>query len=72
MQQDTGYIRGTYSCVWRLWVVFLEYGCGALGIFNSPAFTSNQSYDPLSASHYFSFLSKRSKRSGRRILYLPS
>ena len=32
-------IPGTYavySCVWRLWIVFLGHGVGALGIFKSP------------------------------------
>ena len=65
IQQDTRYIRGTaYSCVWRLWVVFLEHGGGALGIFKSPVCTFNTIKHGLlfSASHYFSFLSKRSGR----------
>ena len=52
-----------YSCVWRLGVVFLEHGGGALGIFKSPVCTYNQAWTfSLSASHYFSFLSKRSGR----------
>ena len=42
-----------YSCVWRLWVVFLERDGGALGIFKSPVRT----YD-----HAWTFLSKRSRR----------
>ena len=42
------------------WAVFLEYGCGAPGIFKSPAFTYDHGL--LSASHYFSFLGKRSGR----------
>ena len=46
----------THAC--RVWVVFLEYGCGALGIFKPPAFN----HAPLSASRYFSSLSKRSGR----------
>ena len=51
------------TCVWRLWVVFLEHGGGALGIFKSPVCTYNQAWTfSLSASHYFSFLSKRSGR----------
>ena len=56
-----------YSCVWRLWVVFLEHGGGALGIFKSPVCTKscNQAWAFSSASHYFSFL--LSKRSGRRM-----
>ena len=65
------YIRGTLilrvrTCGWRLWVVFLEHGGGALGLFISPVRTYLQSSRDLSlsASHYFSFLSKRS---GRRI-----
>ena len=36
-------IPGTYavySCMWRLWVAFLEHGGGALGIFKSPVWTS--------------------------------
>ena len=54
---------GVYSCVWRLCVVFLEHGGGALGIFKSPVCTYNQAWTlSLSASHYFSFLSKRSGR----------
>ena len=28
-----------YSCVWCLWVVFLEHGGGAPGIFKSPVCT---------------------------------
>ena len=52
-----------YSCVWRLWVVFLEHGGGALGIFKSPVWTYNQAWTfSLPSSHYFSFLSKRSGR----------
>ena len=59
-------IPGTYaiySCVWRLWVIFLEHGGGALDIFTSPVCTYNQAWTfSLSASHYFYFLSKRSGR----------
>ena len=36
-------IQGTYavySCVWRLWVAFLQLDGGALGIFKSPVCTS--------------------------------
>ena len=50
----------THAC--GIWVVFLEHGGGALGIFKSPMCT--YSHDPLCASHYFSFISQRS---GRRI-----
>ena len=48
--------------VWCLWVVFLEHGGGALGIFKSPVCTYLQSNMDFSfpASHHFSFLSKRS------------
>ena len=63
--QDTRYIHtySVYYCVWRLWVVFLEHGGGALGIFKSPVCTSNQVWTfSLSASRYFSFLSKPSGR----------
>ena len=65
--QDARYIHtyAVYSCVWRLWVVFLEHGGGALGIFKSPVCTKsyNEAWTfSLSASHYFSFLSKRSGR----------
>ena len=31
-----------YACVWRLWVVFLEHGGWALGIFKSRVCTYNQ------------------------------
>ena len=49
--------------MWRLWVVFLEHGGGALGIFKSPVCTYNQAWAfSLSASHSFGFLSKRSGR----------
>ena len=51
------------SSVPRLWIVFLEHGGGALGIFKSPVCTYNQAWTfSLSASHNFSFLSKRSGR----------
>ena len=63
--QDTRYIQtyAVYSCVWRLWVVSLEHGGGALGIFKSPVWTYNQAWTfSLPSSHYFSFLSKRSGR----------
>ena len=51
------------TSVWRLWVVFLKHGGGALGIFKSPVCTYNQAWTfSLSASYYFSFLSKRSGR----------
>ena len=46
-----------YSCVWRLWGVFLEHGGGALGIFKSPVSTYNQSWTFVRFT--FSFLSKR-------------
>ena len=53
------------TSVWRLWVVFLKHGGGALGIFKSPVCTYNQAWAfSLSASHYFSFLSKPSGRRG--------
>ena len=53
--------RYTHAC--GVWVVFLEHGGGALGIFLSPFCTYNQAWTfSLSASHYFSFLSKRSGR----------
>ena len=61
-------IPGTYnavysSCVWRLWVVFLEHGGGVLGIFKSPvcALTYNQAWTFLCPLHtiYVAFLSKR-------------
>ena len=32
---------------------FEEYGCGALGIFNSPAFTYNQSWSPFRFTLFF-------------------
>ena len=52
-----------YSCVWRLWLVFLEHGGGVLAIFKSPVCTYNRAWTfSLSASHYFCFLSKRSGR----------
>ena len=55
--------RYTHAC--GVWVVFLEHGGGALGIFKSPVSTYKQAWTfPLSASHYFSF---QSKRSGRRM-----
>ena len=64
--RDTRYIHTlyvVYSCVWRLWVVFLEHGGGALGIFKSPACIYNQAWTfSLSASHYCPILSKRSGR----------
>ena len=57
------YIRGILicTCVWRLRVVFLEHGGGALGLFISLVCTYLQSSMDLSlsASHYLSFLSKR-------------
>ena len=64
-----------YSRVWRLWVVFLEHGGRALGIFKSPVCIYNQAWTfSLSASHYFSFLSKPSGRrmppADRSALYL--
>ena len=67
----------THAC--GVWVVFLEYGCGALGTFKLPVCTYNQSMGPFFvASHYFSFLSKRSgrrmspaERSALYILYIP-
>ena len=67
--QDTRYtlyIRGILmTCVWRLWVVFLEHGGGALCIFKSPVCTYNQAWTfSLSAPHYFYLLSKRN---GRRV-----
>ena len=53
--------RYTHAC--GVWVVFLENGGGALGIFKSPVCTYNQAWTfSLSASHCFSFLSKRSGR----------
>ena len=53
--------RYTHAC--GVWVVFLENGGGALGIFKSPVCTYNQAWTfSLSASHYFSFLSKCSGR----------
>ena len=57
------YTRYTHAC--GVWVVFLEHGGGALGIFKSPVCTksSKQAWTfSLSASHCFSFLSKRSGR----------
>ena len=76
--QDTRYINtyAVYSCVWRLWVVFLEHGDVALGIFKSPVCTYNQAWSlSLSASHYFCFLSERSGRrmppAVRSALYEP-
>ena len=65
------------SCVWRLWVVFLGHGGGALGIFKPSVCTYNQAWTfSLSASHYFSFLSKRSGRrmppAERSALYVPT
>ena len=67
--------RYTHAC--GVCVVFLEHGGGALGIFKSPVFTYNQAWTfSLSASHYFSFLSKRSGRrmppAERSALYIIS
>ena len=36
-----------------IWVVLLEYGCGALGIFKSPAFTYNQPWPPFRFALFF-------------------
>ena len=58
--QDTRFIQthAIYSCVWRLWVVFLGHGGGALSIFKSPACIYNQVWTfSLSASHYLSWAS---------------
>ena len=56
-------IRGILVRLASVWVVFLEHGGGALGIFKSPVCTYNQAWTfSLSASHYFSFLSKPSGR----------
>ena len=49
-------IPGTYAVYTHacgVWVVFLEYGCGALGIFKSPAFTYNQSCPPFRFTLFF-------------------
>ena len=55
--------RYAHAC--GVWVVFLEHGGGALGIFKSPVYTYNQAWTfSLFDSHYFSF---QSKRSGRRM-----
>ena len=54
------YIRGIIMRVASVGF-FLEHAGGALGIFKSPVCTYNQA-GPLSASHYFSLLSKRSGR----------
>ena len=53
IQQDARYIRGTrvYSCVWRLWAVFLEHGGGALDIFKPPVCTCNQAWTFLFPLH---------------------
>ena len=52
-----------YTHAGGVWVVFLEYGCGALGIFKSPAFTYNQSWPPFRCTLFV--LPKQ--RSGRRM-----
>ena len=53
--------RSAHAC--GVWVVFLEHGGGALGIFKSPVCTYNQAWTfSSSTSNYFSFLSKRSGR----------
>ena len=39
-----GHTYAVFSCVWRQWVVFLEHGGGALGIFKSPVCTYNQAW----------------------------
>ena len=53
--------RYTHAC--GVWGCLLKHGGGALGIFKSPVSTYNQAWTfSLSASHYFSFLSKRSGR----------
>ena len=45
MQQDTGvHTRYTHAC--GVWVVFMEHGGGALGIFESPVCTYNQACGP--------------------------
>ena len=49
MHRKYNKIAGTFAVdahARGVWVVFLEYGCGALGIFKSPAFTYNQSWRP--------------------------
>ena len=63
-QKISGTYYAVYSCVWRLWVVFLEHGGGALGIFKSPVCTSNQAWTFFCPLHtiYVVFLSKRSGR----------
>ena len=60
-------IPGTYIHTWYthacgIWVVFLEYGGGARGIFESPVCTCNQSWTFVRFTLFF-FLSKRSGRS---------
>ena len=54
------YAVHTHAC--GVWVVSLEHGGGALGIFKSPVFALTIKHKPSSASHYFSVLSKRSGR----------
>ena len=59
--KNQAHTRYTHAC--GVWVLFLEHGGEALGIFKSPVCTYNQAWTfSLSASHYFSFLSKRSGR----------
>ena len=54
MHRKRNKIPGTYtvySRVWRLWVVFLEHGGWALGIFKSPVYTYNQAWTFLGPLH---------------------
>ena len=66
LHRKSNKIPGTYAVYTHacgVWVVFLEHGGGALGIFKSPVCTYNQAWTfSFSASHYFSFLSKGSWR----------
>ena len=62
MQQNTKYIRGIYSCVSRLSCI---PGVRLRGSWHSQVASfhlQSHNHGPLSASHCFSFLSKRSGR----------
>ena len=73
-------IPGTYavySCVWGLWVVFLERGGEALGIFKSPVCTYNQPWTFLCPLHtIFASWARVAARGAKRLVHdnfcLPS
>ena len=61
--QDTRCIHPRFTHACGLWVVLLEHGGGALGIFKSPICTYNQSW-PFVRFPLFLSLSKRNGRRG--------